>query len=288
MTMQDARELADDVTYVVAKEETGFANGAAGADQEFVAPEEVELSQDEERRLRRRAVSSHRRRALRQILNSIVVVIVAASALPFWNSVAAIRAGGASSNDEATINLPGLGGWPVNMLLVIITAFVVAQCMRLAWYRREKLKDWDTIKAMAAANDPETSADGYMQIFRLYAKTKRRATYAILTGVVWFWWALAGLYVLSGEFFATATIPLTGVLVLAQAIASFVIIILGYAVGRSFLPGSILVYNTLIINFRAATSQTHYDRARQEAIRVQNEITQSRPWWFFRYSSPKD
>lgn len=288
MTIQDARELADDVKYVVAKEETGFANGAAVADQEFVAPEEVELSQDEERRLRRRAVLSHRRRALRQIVNSIAVVAVAASALPFWKYVASIRAGGASGIEEPTINLPGLGGWTIDMLLVGIAGFVIFQCVRLAWYRREKLKDWDTIKEKAGANDPETSADGYMQIFRLYARTKRRATYAILTGVVWLWWALTGLYVLRGEFFTTATFPFTGTLVLVQAIASFVILTLGYAVGRSFLPGSILVYNTLIINFRAATSQTHYDRARQEAIRVQNEITQDRPWWFFRYSSPKD
>jgi hypothetical protein len=230
-------------------------------------------------------MSVHYRRALRQALNAAFAVAVSAAAMPFWAVVTQ------TANDPSSVALFGYqlkgGIWSLGAVEALVAIFVTVQAGLLAWYRREKLKDWDTYKAEAGANDPEVSANGYMQIFRLYARTKRRATFSILFGVVWLWWALAGFLTLGNTAFSTTPLIVLTLLIGVQFIAALVISGLGFSIGRSFLPGQILVYNTLILNFRAATSQTHYDRAREEAIRVQNEITRDRPWWFFRYRKAK-
>lgn len=262
-----------------------FANGGTPGEQAFVAPEEVELPETEEAVLRRQAIMHHRGRALRQVFASIGIVIVAASALPLWTFVGGMRNG---DFGDAIVNLPIIGGRSVEAVQWFVTGFILFQFVRLVWYRRERLNDWETYKAEASANDPTTSADGYMRIFRLYAKTKRRAMYAILTGVVSLWWVIAAFYALGAARIEDAGLPITTVLLVTQAVASLGMLAFGYAVGRSFLPGRTLVHNTLIINFRAATSQTHYDRAREEAIRVENTIKRRQPWWFFRYSAPRD
>jgi len=266
-------------------DEVEFADAgpATISDKEITAPEDVALSREEELELRRVAVNRHRNRALRQILNAFAVIFISAAALPFWNI--ALAAPGVTSIDFLGISIQSgaWGVWAVVILVAIIVAIISLQVVQLLWYRREKLKDWDTFKAEAAANDPQTSAAGYMHIFRLYARTKRRATYSMLFGVVWLWWACAGAFVMIMNFSGSAASVILSLLISTQIIIAVCVIAAGYIIGRSFLPGQVLVYNTLIINFRAATSQTHYDRAREEAIRVQNGIMRDRPWWFFRF-----
>ena len=262
----------------------GPANGGR-PDTEIVAPEDVGLGEDEETRLRAAAIGVHQRRAVRQFLNAAFAIFAAASALPFWALVNE-TAKGATNVSLFGFELNG-GIWSLSLIESVLVTIVVVQAGLLAWYRREKLKDWDTYKAEAGANAPEVSAYGYMQIFRLYARTKRRSTFSILFGVVWLWWAVAGFFTLRDVAFTTTPMIFLTVLMAIQLIAAGVIAGLGFSIGRSFLPGQILVYNTLILNFRAATSQTHYDRAREEAIRVQNGITRDRPWWFFRYKKAR-
>lgn len=231
---------------------------------------------------RLRAVREHRARALRQILDSSLIVMLASLAPLFWFLVPKSIMEG---------NGLGIAGTHADILIAVVPAFAalatVVFGLWLLWYRRENDKDWSENSAKADAREPRQSADGYMQLFRRYAKTKRRATFTMSYGVLSAWWALLG--ILAAAFLPFAVFTQTGVFAasVAQMLAAFFVIYMGFDIGRRYLPGNVLVTKTLILSFLATTSQTAYQNAWDQSRKIETEIIDEKPWWFYSYRVPR-
>jgi hypothetical protein len=232
------------------------------------------------RRHRLKAVRVHRSRALKQITHATIVVIGSALTPLYWLL---------ASTPDANLGIVSdmLGPLVTNMPIIfelVLPGAALAFCLvgalwLWAWYRRERDRDWAENTAKADASEPEQSADGYMQLFRLYARTKRRATFVMIYGVLSVWWSLVGLL----TNIAAGNLHIVLVLVAAQLVASIFVIYMGFDIGRRYLPGNVLVTKTLILGLRAATSQTDYQVALGEARKIEERIIDRKPWWFYAY-----
>lgn len=233
---------------------------------------------------RQQAVRMHRRRARRQIVNAAFIMVAASLAPIYW-----------SMNSSGRIDLPRVGNLmeqlaqnlPAENALVVPGVAALVTILGAAWlrfwYRRERDRDWSENAANANAAAPQQSARGYMALFRLYARTKRRATFVMLYGVLSAYWAVLGV---------AASIGLTSALDVFAAtslhfVASLVVIYLGFDISRRYLPGNVLVTKTLILGFRAATSETQYQDAVSEASKAEEDIIDTKPWWFYAYRVPR-
>jgi len=235
---------------------------------------------------RRKAVQEHRKRALRQIVNAIVVVLLSALAPLYW-LVALDSYVDPAALEEPLRSLAGLVPDSV-MILPGATALATAALWLwlLLWYRRERDHDWAKNSARADARAPEQSAEGYMELFRLYARTKRWATFAMSYGVLSIWWAGLGIsIVLTSEVNGDTR---AGVLAIAlfQLLAAFCVIYLGYDIGRRYLPGNVLVTRTLILSY-LAISQSDYNDASAFMREPEARMIDKKPWWFYSYRVPR-
>lgn len=154
---------------------------------------------------------------------------------------------------------------------------------RMRWYRFRMYLEWREQSARADAREPETCSQGYMEMFRLYARTKRRATFTFLVGT-------AAVYSAGFGIFLASRADITGLglgLILAGAIleiiAGFMIVHIAFDISRKFVPGKVLVTKTLIMSFLATTSQTDYTDARQQSMDLQRSMRERKPWWFYAY-----
>lgn len=231
---------------------------------------------------RLRAVREHRARALRQILDSSLIVMLASLAPLFWFLVPKSVLDG---------NGTGIAGSHGDILIAVVPALAALATvifgLWLLWYRRENDKDWSENSAKADAREPRQSADGYMQLFRRYAKTKRRATFTMSYGVLSAWWALLGILAAILLPFAVPTQAMVLAASSVQMLAAFFVIYIGFDIGRRYLPGNVLVTKTLILSFLATTSQTAYQEAWDQSRKVENEIIDEKPWWFYSYRVPR-
>jgi len=233
---------------------------------------------------RQQAVRMHRRRARRQIVSASFVMLAASLAPIYWsmnsNGMIDLRQVGEVLHQLAQ-KMPAVNALVVPGIAALLT-ILGAAWLRL-WYRRERDRDWWENAAKANAAEPQQSAQGYMELFRLYARTKRRATFVMLYGVLSTYWAVLGI---------AASIDLgNGIAVLCATgfhlVASLIVIYLGFDIGRRYLPGNVLVTKTLILGFRAATSETQYQDAVNEAGKAEVDIIDRKPWWFYAYKVPR-
>lgn len=249
----------------------------------LVAPatfEHDDATDADNRRHRLKAMRVHRSRALKQIVHASFIVVGSALTPLYWLL---------ASTPDANLGVASdlLGPLALNMPIVFMLvlpgaalAFCALGALWLsAWYRRERDRDWTENTAKADASEPEQSADGYMQLFRLYARTKRRATFVMTYGVLSVWWSLVGFL----TNMAAGNLHLVLGMLAAQLAVSIFIIYMGFDIGRRYLPGNVLVTKTLILGLRAATSQTDYQVALGEARKIEERIIDRKPWWFYSY-----
>ena len=236
------------------------------------------------RRHRLKAVRVHRSRALKQIIHASIIVVGSALTPLYW-----LLASTSDVKLDAISDILGplVTEMPQAFILMLPGAALVFCALGAlwlwTWYRRERDRDWAENTAKADASEPEQSADGYMQLFRLYARTKRRATFVMIYGVLSVWWSSVGLLanVAAGNFHIALA------LVIAQLAVSIFVIYMGFDIGRRYLPGNVLVTKTLILGLRAATSQTDYQVALGEARKIEERIIDRKPWWFYAYRTAR-
>lgn len=226
--------------------------------------------------LRYTAVKEHRKRALRQIRSAALIVLLIALAPPLRTFLCDIAAGTAEFKwlsarlpDE---QIPPIIG-NLNYLFFLVW---VAYFGFLQWYMRERGKDWRENVQQANSSDPEECARGYMAVFRMYARTKRRATFTLL-------WGVSALYVGGwGIFLAIDNGASWMILSSSIEIAAGVAVIsMGIYISQRFLPGKVLIGHTLKLSIRAAASNTALIEAQKEAEHIEIELKQDRPWWYY-------
>lgn len=237
---------------------------------------------------RLKAVAEHRRRALRQIRSALFVVLVASLTPVYWFlAFAAVeRPEGLDKTVAAVLDMaPVWVAFALPTLGLVLTAgFAV---WLIVWYRRERDRDWSENSAKADAREPKRSAEGYMNLFRLYARTKRRAFFTISYGVVSAWWSIFGMVV---NAVLVPTAPIYGVLFVICALqfaAAVLATYVGYDIGRRYLPGNVMVTRTLILSSLATTSQTPYKTAWEQSQESEAEIIDRKPWWFYSYKKAR-
>ncbi len=254
------------------------------------------LVDEDEAEHRIRASQEHRRRLFRQIRSGALIIVLAAAAVPFWH-VAYYVAG----LDEAVMG--SLAGYELNIAKALVSAngapkailiglFVVGPLLMVIvligysyWYLHERDRDWRVAEAQADAREPKESAFGYMRIFRLYARTKRRAIFMVLYGLLALWWAGLGVW----TYFSTGVgaSSFLAYALLAQAVVlaplAIWILVLAFDVSRRFVPGRIMVTKTLIMSTLATTSQTDYAVAQAAANEIEKDLRHEKPWWFYSY-----
>ncbi|MEM9619052.1 MAG: hypothetical protein AAF936_13940 [Pseudomonadota bacterium] len=274
---------------------TGFADLREEVEEQA---ELLNLVDEDEIAHRRRAVGKHQGRYLGQVRSAFFVVILAVLAPSFWRIVFTSFGGdGASIGQLSRLEKP-----IVNFLMAshsfvqisIVYIFAALPVIALTglilwtvWYRRERNHDWKVAKALADAREPEDSAKGFMEIFRLYARTKRRAIFIMLYSAVGFWWMSSCFLALfeGGEATlgmqnAAFGLPLIAAVIGVLSLACFYF---AYDISRLFVPGKVLVRKTLIMSMLATTSQTDYTAARAAAHKLEQRLIHDRPWWFYSY-----
>ncbi len=264
----------------------------------------LDLGDEDEAAHRLRAVAKHRMRYLGQLRTAIVIVLLAAAAPGFWRIVFTSLGG----DDVAVRSLSGMEKWTADILVSVgsviqvsvIYVFVLLPVFALCgligwsvWYRRERNHEWDVAKALADAREPEDSAQGFMKIFRLYARTKRRSIFVMLYAAVGLWWMVSCFLALAEGGAATLDmrgaafgLPFIAVLIGGLSLVCFY---LAFDISRIFVPGKVLVRKTLIMSMLATTSQTDYTAARAAAHELEKALIDDRPWWFYSYrTKPKN
>lgn len=251
---------------------------------------------------RQRAVRKHVERFRGQAMLALAVVFAALLAPAVWRGVflsfgAAYETVWPLAFFERPIALlfngaPWFSGVAVLVVAGAVPLLLLAfQVSYLILYRRERDRDWRVAAAQADAREPVESARGYMNIFRLYARTKRRAIFTLLYAVLAFWWGAAGILAfVSGGLAGQTSLAGYGFFVLASLtiFGGGVIGYLGYDISRRFVPGKILISKTLILSFLATTSQTDYSVAREAARNIEEDLIHEKPWWFYSYKkAPK-
>eukprot|EP00439_Symbiodinium_sp_Y106_P088945 s1_g1481.t1 len=279
-TMEDIDVTNSDAQTESVQPDAPSGKTAAGGQIAPATFEHDDATDADNKRHRAKAVRVHRSRALKQIVHASTIVVGSAATPFYWllASTADVNFGGVSDLLSPVVN-----GSPL-VFEIVIPGVVLGICVLgalwlWAWYRRERDRDWAENTAKADASEPEQSADGYMQLFRLYARTKRRATFVMIYGVLSVWWSLVGLL----AYAAAGNIHIVLALVITQLAVSIFIIYLGFDIGRRYLPGNVLVTKTLILGLRAATSQTDYQVALGEAQKIEERIIDRKPWWFYAY-----
>jgi hypothetical protein len=261
------------------------------------APINLDFTDEHEARHRAEAVREHHKRTRGHILNMLIMIAMVAAAPVFWRGV--FISAGLSFAEVWPI--AAIEGWVLSLLNMLaaapwVTPFIILIAVTLApplWslghlilYRRERDRDWRVAEAQAGERDPTAGARGYMQVFRLYARTKRRGIFTLLFGVAGIWWSTVGIVCfLVGTVNASAGNAAI-IHVVAAVLALFVwlgVIYLGYDIGRRFVPGKVLVTKTLILSVLATTSQTNYTDAREAARELEADIVEEKPWWFYSY-----
>lgn len=225
---------------------------------------------------RRKAFRKHLFRAATQLVQGAIILgYVAAS--PWLRALLAsgVKTGFADAQSPTYIWLI-VGG--------LIPVFLGLWYIRMRWYLFLMDLEWREQAARADAREPETCSQGYMQMFRIYARTKRRATFTFLIG-------LAALYSAAASFLAIADFDLAGaakyglqVAAGLEMIAAAFIIYVAFDISRRFVPGKNLVTKTLIMSFLATTSQTDYTDAREQSKELQRSMREKKPWWFYTYA----
>lgn len=250
---------------------------------------QYDFNDEEESRHRGEAVGVHIARAAKQLRDMGLAIFIVIAAPAVWR--AAYSAAGATFDTPWTPPFLNIDvGLMSNVTVAAVWVFGVATTaiagltvVYLYWYRFERDRDWREAAAKADAREPEVSADGYMQIFRLYAKTKRRAIFTMLFGMVGIYWGAIGVFAaVEGKAFNVTTIMLAGAAT-AQIAAALLIVYRGFDIGRRFVPGKVLIRKTLILSFLATTSQTDYSAAQEKACELERAAVERKPWWFYSY-----
>lgn len=258
----------------------------------------LELVDEDEAAHRLSAVREHRRRAFHQLRNGVLILTLTIFAPSFWRIIYSVS----GLNDNTVWPLTdieamvagvfiGANGVVKAILYVVsvaapllFTGWLVGYSL---WYLRERDRDWRVAEALADAREPRDSAKGFMTIFRLYARTKRRATFTFLYGLLALWWSVMGLIMFAdgsqgrmGDEFAAYGLLFVAILLLPL---SACIVYLAYDISRRFVPGQVLVTKTLIMSMLATTSQTDYTAARAAAHELEKDLMHEKPWWFYSY-----
>ncbi|MCA8889405.1 MAG: hypothetical protein KDA46_11285 [Parvularculaceae bacterium] len=271
--------------------------GAPMAGAAADSPINLDFTDEHEGRHRAEAVREHVKRTRGHLLNMLTMIVMVAAAPVFWRVVFT----GAGLTFAEVWPIASIEAWASGMLAMLSAVpFVVTFTLLAAitlfpplWsvghlmlYRRERDRDWRVAEAQAGERDPTAGARGYMNVFRLYARTKRRGIFTLLFGAAGIWWSAVGIVCfLLGSVAAPA-----GAVALAHgatAVLAFVawvfVIYFGYDVGRRYVPGKVLVTKTLILSVLATTSQTNYTDAREAARELEADIVEEKPWWFYSY-----
>ena len=284
---KSAKSLAD---------EGGVGGASDPGRPHFDAEDEDELKH------RRLAVAKHRQRFFRQAVGATVAAALILFAPIYWRGF--LMACGydfagpdwpLSSVERNFASLLSMFGehMPYLIFVVLLAAPALYVWAFNIWlrtrYRFLRDKDYELRAAEAESNEPKTSAFGYMGVFRLYAKTKRRAVFMLLNGVVWLVWGAVGAAAMmfkSGEAASAGQALFIWLGLLVVALGGAYKVILAYDISRRYVPGKVLVMKTMIMAYRAATSQTNYADARVEAEKFQKEVIREKPWWFYSYDKP--
>jgi len=256
----------------------------------------LEFKDEHEARHRREAVRNHMSRARGHLLNMVFVTLMVIGAPVYWR--VAYSELGLSFGDFWPLSALEMAGqnmlaalsalsrvWVRSVVLALTAAPPLILIASLWLYRRERDRDWRVAEAQAGERDPTSGARGYMKVFRLYARTKRRGIFTLLYGVAGLWWAAVGILSMtmaSGEAQGGWLYYYAGGAAIA-VLGWLGVIYFGYDIGRRFVPGNILVTKTLILSVLATTSQTNYTDAREAARELEAEIVEEKPWWFYSY-----
>ena len=257
----------------------------------------LDFQDQDEARHRAEAVRNHLHRTQGHLIGIAIAIAFVALAPVFWRAIysafglsfdALWTMSSVQAGAQSVLNIfMSLPVWAISLVVLIVTLGPPAGfIIRLSLYRWERDRDWRVAESQAGERDPTSGARGYMQIFRLYARTKRRSTFTLLFGAAGLWWTSVGIVLyLLGSMSAGSTIGAT--IQLCGAAVGFilwlVVIYFGFDVGRRYLPGRILVTKTLILSVLATTSQTDYTVAREAARELEAEIVEDKPWWFYSY-----
>jgi hypothetical protein len=222
------------------------------------------------------AVRKHYTRAANQLMQGALIIA--------WIAITPFLRGSITTGIN-TLNPDELA---LKSLVAVLSAAAVPIVLgfwyfRMRWYRFRMYLEWREQGARADAREPETCSQGYMEMFRLYARTKRRATFTFLIGS-------AAIYSAGFGIVLVASSDITGLglgIILSGAfleiVAGILIIHVAFDISRKFVPGKILVTKTLIMSFLATTSQTDYTDARQQSVALQKSMRERKPWWFYSY-----
>ena len=256
----------------------------------------------DEKRHRAQAVAKHRRRFLTQLLAVVTYTSLLMFAPIYWQSM--INAGGYKFGPDWPMSIIEI--WISSMLrqesasipsldfliILFIPPFIVITMTAFLHLRYRFLRDqeWELRAAEAESNEPRTAAKGYMGVFRLYARTKRRAVFTLFGAIVWIVWAAVGYLMLSVADGEPVNFYVPWAIRSAQLVTVTSAVLMGFVafdISRRYVPGKILVLKIMIMAYRAATSQTNYNEARLEAEKLQEEEIERKPWWFYSYRKPQ-
>lgn len=259
----------------------------------------VDFDDPNEAENRRFATREHFGRWLRQIRDAVLALLLALIARDYWGVVAA-ASGLASPPGEgssffsnliwsavgapdAAMSGPLLRWTLCGLPVLVLLAF-------LGWiqlyYLQQRDWEWKLARQKAGSSTPRDCAIGYMQVFRLYARTKRRAVYLTLFGVVAAWWSIAGLIEISGSAVGVGAFGAAGVSIASAVLTGLLALRLtyhGYDISRRYVPGKTLVRRTLILGTMASTSQTPYADAEAQAKTIEAEELNREPDLFYSY-----
>ena len=162
--------------------------------------------------------------------------------------------------------------------LVLPSVVLVAILISNGFYHHFRKQEWNVALGNAQQTiNPRNVTKGYTDLFNIYMRTKRRSY--LLAG----WGMLAFVYVIVGMILNWSEVApsLYWASQVCEVALGVLLIVSGYYMGSTYLPGDVIVRHQLALSIFAISDVTNVDDARLHAERDAEQFVRENPWWFY-------
>lgn len=173
---------------------------------------------------------------------------------------------------------------PYAALISILLVFFLVSLIWNYFYHENISKDWrqatSDAKGLTSAQD---TAQGYTGLFRIYVQTKRRSYHLISWGLLAFTYFVTGVVadfkIGLGNDIVRA--PILWVPLAIEFVIGLMLFRLAYGLGRSYLPGDVIVRYTLKLAYYALFKPQDQQEADRQIETQAKQFEKDSPWWFY-------
>ena len=224
----------------------------------------------------RRAKSYHWARFVRQFSFWGLVIGAAAASYPIMNWTMNASAEVCHSARSCLVS----GYYLANVVPTLF--FIIFLVYHIVGEIKSDIVWRNAVKGVGNLMKHEVVIEGFVDFFDVYIRSKRRSYHLLTVGLLALAVGLAGICVIESSEF---NIGIFWPIVLLDVLLGGVLVLLSNMIARAYLPGEIVVVNTLMLSVFERTialqKDINIDKAREVVEKDIQKFVERKPWWFF-------